>query len=385
MRNAITALLHVLRPQDSGSQSTVPASVSSAAIPSIAVVTASVYVPVSTVTDGDGNAIRTSYVSVPFTYTPSTVTEGVTLAPGQNSAGPFSLVTTIVTGIYVPLREPVSATITYTAPTTSVSISTPNTESTASAASSSSPTSPAFPSNQGATTTTFGLPPSQTGSSVPVSKHGLSSGAVAGVAVGCAVAGAVFAFLVLILMRTKRGSRNRSTTFASRTPSDRFGSRHLGDSGTPLRQYPSKREKGGAITRSVEEATAENVLVQPKDDGAIKQSVATLFKAIDDHTLNYYVDTPFSKAIIASKETTGKLPIGISAQNDVNFDKLLGDHLTRSSAITALITAQVLDCIDFFGDPEKTLLPKVITSFLRSSIDQVKDTHRGFNLLLYLA
>jgi hypothetical protein len=376
MRNAIAALLNVRRPQDLGSPSTVPTSGPQVAAPPTTVVTASVYVPVSTVIDSGGNAISTNYgpVNVPFTFTPSTVTEKATSTSIQNSAGPPSLVTTTVSGVY--RSETVTANITYTAPTTVVILSISSSQSGASTVAS---------SGSGTTTSTSGPSPSQTGNNVPVSKHGLASGVVAGIAVGCAAAGAIIAFIVFVLLRNKRGSRVHSAAFVSRTPSERFSSPHLGDSGTPLRQYPSEREKGGAITRSTEEATAENVLSQPKDDGAIKQSVATLFKAIDDHTENYYTDTPFSKGTSASNEITEKLPAGITVQNNVDFDRMLVDHLTRSSAITALITAQVLDCVDFFGDPQKTLLPKVITGFLRSSVGQVKDTHRGFNLFLYSA
>ncbi len=66
----------------------------------------------------------------------------------------------------------------------------------------------------------------------------------------------------------------------------------------------------------------------------------------------------------------------------MDFEALLADRVSRSSAITALITAQILDAIDFFGVTEKSLLPEMVTTFLRSSAGQLKDDQSMFKSTL---
>jgi hypothetical protein len=125
------------------------------------------------------------------------------------------------------------------------------------------------------------------------------------------------------------------------------------------------------------------VLEQPRDDATIKQTVAALFKAVEDHADNYYVDTPArSEQAKEPASQSSHLPSGITAQSDVDFEALLADRHSRSSAITALITAQILDAIDFFGMTEKSLLPEMVTTFLRSSAGQLKDDQSMFRSTL---
>jgi hypothetical protein len=204
----------------------------------------------------------------------------------------------------------------------------------------------------------------------------LSSGAVAGIGIACAVIGALVGVGALFLLMKKHRS---GLTSAWGYPG-KSRAKQTGNLNSTLRQKRSDRVKSGPIERSVEEVTVNNVLDQPKDDATIKKTVATLFKAIEDHAENYYVNTKSSigQPTKEVEARSNKLPSGITMQSDVDFDSLLADHYSRSSAITSLITAEVLDAIDFFGVPETSLLPEMVTAFLRSSAAQIKDNQRMY-------
>ena len=69
------------------------------------------------------------------------------------------------------------------------------------------------------------------------------------------------------------------------------------------------------------------------------------------------------------------LPRGLSVQRDIGIDQLLSNPKSRVQAIACLICAEILDSIDPFGDPERSLLPPVVTSFLRSAPPPETDSH----------
>jgi len=179
-----------------------------------------------------------------------------------------------------------------------------------------------------------------------------------------------------------RFRKPRYTAAASRAETnDHLGpaSRQGGHVGHQMRELPAARNKARNAEIAVEETTVDNVLEQPKDDSTMKQTVAALFKAIEDHAENYYSDTS-SNATYSSKEAllqSNSLASGISMQNGVDFGALLADPTSRSSAVTSLITAMLLDAIDFFGPAETTLLPGIVTGFLSASTRQVKDNQRS--------
>ncbi|KIW66689.1 hypothetical protein PV04_05997 [Phialophora macrospora] len=369
MRNAIAAVLSARSalPQDTTTSSgPAPSPPTESTTPSLPAATTLINVAISTTTGPGGSPITIS-APTPVTYTPIVVVltepepSHVTTSVNVTVAGtnPSAASTTVVEFTYIP----------------SYSVEVTTGSGQTSLTSTSSTVSP-----ESSSIATTGSPPTPDPNSQAnhQSDGDLSGGAVAGVAIGCAIAGALIAFgLLFFLMGDRLKKRPYSGGAPSHGNSRHSSSRKPGYLNSTLRQS-GDRAKGGAVERSVEEVTAENVLEQPKDDPTIKQSVASLFKAIEDHADNYYLDTPATSE--QTKEPAGQsshLPSGITAQNDVDFGALLADRHSRSSAITALITAQILDAIDFFGMTEKSLLPEMVTTFLRSSAGQLKDDQRS--------
>ncbi|OCT51172.1 hypothetical protein CLCR_08442 [Cladophialophora carrionii] len=365
MRNAIAAVLSARSPLPQDNTATTTSSTATSTETTTASApeaTISVSIGVSTVYGENSSPVSTASALTAVTYTPAVVV----LTESEPSL--------VTTRISVPLSGAdagpggttyTSLEITYT-PLYSVSV-VPASESTSTTGT---------PTSSNATVSTSSTGTSSTGSQVIVheSDRGLPGGAVAGVAIGCVIAGALIALGVLFfLMGDRLRKRHHSGTASSPGHPRHSSSKKPGYLNSTLRQ-----RKGGAVERSVEEVTAESVLEQPKDDATIKKSVAALFKAIEDHAENYYVDTAArSDPPKEPASQSSRLPSGIMAQSDVNFEALLVDRHSRSSAITGLITAQILDAIDFFGVTERSLLPETVTKFLRSFTDQLKDDQRS--------
>lgn len=143
-------------------------------------------------------------------------------------------------------------------------------------------------------------------------------------------------------------------------------------------------KNGRQLQISAQEVEVENALEQPKDDGTIKQSIASLFKAIEDHVDNFYLDKPGQDIPkpAQKKHRVADFPSGIRSQPDVDFAALLSDPVSRSSAIVSLICAELLDAIDFFGEPERSLLPTMVTSFLNGSSARAQDNQREWRVLI---
>ncbi|EXJ56275.1 uncharacterized protein A1O5_12542 [Cladophialophora psammophila CBS 110553] len=272
----------------------------------------------------------------------------------------------------------VSTAITYTFSSTGkitdpVSIiTTPSTsqaEATVDTSSSQASTSPSTPTNTS----------NSTGNSTESSHKTLSAGAISGIAIASAIFGALFVLCLLFFMKSHHKKRRHHGTTSWLGYSDRSSSRRPGQLSSTMRRHPDNVEKGGLIERSVQEITVENALEQPKDDSTIKQSVAALFKAIEDHAVNYYLDSSPQGAPSHQEYQLqySNLPSGIKDQADVGFRPILAAPETRFSAIASLISATLLDTIDFFGPPEKSLLPEGVTGFLRASSAQVTDSLRS--------
>lgn len=248
--------------------------------------------------------------------------------------------------------------------------------SSATSGSSSIITTPIFTNSQLANSSTVITPGPTSNSSAPAttphasSGGKLSSGAVAGIAIGCVIIGALIAAAIVFFAMTRQ-SKKRSHVRHSSTRGGldrpRPGQARYLD-GT-LRGNSGNNDKYALVERSAEEVTAETVLEQPKDDSTVKQAVATLFKSIEDHATNYYTDRstgdlrPFNE----QKTSPDDMPRGLRLQPHAQLEALLTDRASRQSAIVSLISAKVLDAIDFFGLPEKSLLPEMVTSFLRAS------------------
>jgi hypothetical protein len=121
----------------------------------------------------------------------------------------------------------------------------------------------------------------------------------------------------------------------------------------------------------------DKILPQPADDGTVTQEVSAFFTIIDGHVENFYHDKPVDEIAQMSERTSRQYapPRGLSVQREIDIDQLLSNPKLRIHAIACLICAEILDSIDPFGDPERSLLPPVVTSFLRSAPPPDMDSH----------
>lgn len=231
-----------------------------------------------------------------------------------------------------------------------------------------------------------GDPASATASSVDApspgdqGNSGITGGAAAGIAVGCALLGALIAAAVILVVMKKRGSQTRRSGGGGQGwfPG---GSSKIGRERNPRTQPSNAAGKGKGrayIEKPVDELGIESVLEQPRDDDSIGSAVKALFKSIDDHVDNFYlqghvrdVDTSKSQPV-----PHAVLPKGIQSQTNVDIGRLLADKDTRASAIVSLVTATALDAINFSALPEHSLLPEVVARFLSTSSALSQGTQR---------
>ena len=147
-----------------------------------------------------------------------------------------------------------------------------------------------------------------------------------------------------------------------------------------LQPYPDS-PTGNSKVPFAQVDQADLVLPQPLTDKAVKESVESLFFNINTHVDNFYHNNPFDAAVMQKSQAYrhGELPRGILSQNNLAFEEFLVHPKTRAGAIQALICAEILDSISFFGSREKSLLPLVVNDFCRS-ISLPSDTSRGKSL-----
>lgn len=177
-------------------------------------------------------------------------------------------------------------------------------------------------------------------------------------------------------MNRQPKKRSHGRHSSTRGSLDRPKTGHARYLDSALRGNSGNKDKYALVERSAEEVTAETVLEQPRDDSTIKQTVATLFKSIEDHAANYYTDKSMGdvRPLTEHKPSPDDMPSGLRLQPHAELETLLADRASRPSAIVALISAKLLDAIDFFGLPEKSLLPEMVTNFLRASNILSKDS-----------
>ena len=190
------------------------------------------------------------------------------------------------------------------------------------------------------------------------SEVGLTSAAFIGLFVGIVVAALVTFYLM--------GRRQKRSL-----------KRH-GSPAALLQTYPESptgNSKGPFVAQTDQ---ADLILPQPLTDKAVKADVESLFYNINLHVENFYHNNPFDAALMQKSQAYrhGELPRGILSQNNVAFEEFLAQPRTRAGAIQALICAELLDSISFFGSREKSLLPLVVNDFCRS-ISLPSDTSGG--------
>ena len=196
----------------------------------------------------------------------------------------------------------------------------------------------------------------------------LSDGAVAGVAIGAAVIGALIAAAALYFLMKNRLSKNQRSAG------------HAGDPGMAMatQRRRSDRQPNGlqndqTSQKALPVANTDEILPQPYSDGQMKQEVEQFFSFVGDHVdPSLYHDRQLN---LGGGSGQGVLPSGIASQQDVPFDDLLANPRTRFAAITSLVCAEMLAAIDFNGAPARSLLPALVTSFIRQSSSRSDNSH----------
>jgi hypothetical protein len=216
----------------------------------------------------------------------------------------------------------------------------------------------------------------------------LPGGAVAGIAIAAAVVGAILAAYLTFVYMGRKSRRSRSSRTSDKV--GLFDPRRQHQNGAKRHNSSSKSQQGMSVRpREHEQSVSakqpmvvdlDKILPQPADDGTLTQEVSAFFTVIDGHVENFYHNTPISETAEMNERTSKPYPLpqGLSAQKDIDIDQLLSNPKSRVHAIACLICAEILDSIDPFGDPERSLLPHVVTSFLQSAPRPEMSSHGGW-------
>lgn len=183
--------------------------------------------------------------------------------------------------------------------------------------------------------------------------NNISSGAAAGIGVGCAIAGALIAAAIFILFFRRR--RRRAPARSDAIPLNGFGS----------------VEKTIASPESIGPAgMIERNLPQPVEDQALGGEMSRLKTAIKNHVQSYYHTNSVKGSVdqvALGLIATGNMPLIAST-----LGSLLSNPVTRMTAIRFCITWTVISRIDQNCDPNLSFLPREIANCL-VSISSTRD------------
>ena len=193
--------------------------------------------------------------------------------------------------------------------------------------------------------------PAPTFTKVPIEhSDGVSTGAAAGIAVGCLFAGAIIAALILWLYwgrkRSTKSKYSQPETYAPASEEKGFSTRS-----TPL------------VDRSNTETSLLGILPQPLEDKAISGDVSKISNAIKNHVQSYYHTNRISSnsADRSDLHTLGlNLPISAGTLN-----ALMSDTRTREVALRFIIAWVIVSRLQPSKDSTKSLLPAEIAQCLQ--------------------
>ena len=164
---------------------------------------------------------------------------------------------------------------------------------------------------------------------------GVSSGAAAGIGIGCAIAGALLAAIGVCFLMRRRRSHGRPTAVASANiagKSSGYSSRYDNDDGAvALRSMPAS-----AINR---------LLPQPLDDNTIGREFSKLGTALKNHAQTYYASGGDNVATADTSAIHRLLGSGSSLESGTIAD-LLAHTDTRVSATRYLLGWPAIQRID---------------------------------------
>ncbi|KAI2488369.1 hypothetical protein Ptr902_02502 [Pyrenophora tritici-repentis] len=195
-------------------------------------------------------------------------------------------------------------------------------------------------------------------------KDSLSTGAIAGIAVGCLVAGALVAGIVLLFCwrrrRVPEARYSKTNTYAVGSQEKGFAAQTI-----PL----AGREHADAPT---------NALPQPLEDKAISGEISKISNAIKNHVQSYYHINRISPNLIDHNDlhTLGSdLPISVGT-----LATLISNATTREVALRFIIAWVIVSKLQSSKDPAKSLLPTEIAPCLQM-IDSGNRDQRGLSML----
>jgi hypothetical protein len=187
-------------------------------------------------------------------------------------------------------------------------------------------------------------------------RSGLSGGAVAGVAIGCLVAGALIAGLVLQLCcgkRRGRHARGSEVGAIALIPPEKgaLSNTHSLHAGNPL------------------QSGANTVLPQPLEDQAIAGEVSKIGSLIKNHVQSYYHNKPVTPGLMDHDDLAAlgrSLPISAGTLNT-----LLDNTGTREIALRFCIAWAIVKRLQNYGNPSESFLPPEMCAPMReiSSMD----------------
>jgi hypothetical protein len=195
-----------------------------------------------------------------------------------------------------------------TTPTSSVAGSNPSTIV--------GPNTTQLPSSPGATNTNASNTPNVN----PVPQTGVSKGAVAGVAIGCAIVGAAVAGLIVFLLLRRRNNRQqRPIGYAQ----------HLGPQNGA---FASQEKSDGSLSKgAVVVSVTEKYLPQPVEDDAIKGEMSKLRDRIKNHAQSYYHVGAVNPSVVEESKFQG-----LSRSSGIPTAAIREMLLNPASRITAI-------------------------------------------------
>ncbi|KAL8865012.1 MAG: hypothetical protein Q9198_009515 [Flavoplaca austrocitrina] len=300
-----------------------------------------VEVPTTTVTQGDKTVISSTKITVPQTRDVNGKVLPIIVGGRDESIIPPS-------GKGLSSIDPAKTTAAISPQSTAATLPTTSNET-----SQASVTSPKTSSTPKPTASPAGsLTPSgnSTTGSTPNrgrSSNNISSGAAAGIGVGCAIAGALIAAAIFILFFRRR--RRRAPARSDAIPLNGFGSVEK------TIASPDSIGPAGMIERN---------LPQPVEDQALGGEMSRLKTAIKNHVQSYY-HTNIVKGSVDQVAmgviATGNMPLIAST-----LGSLLSNPVTRMTAIRFCITWTVVSRIDQNCDPNLSFLPPELATCLLS-------------------
>jgi hypothetical protein len=184
-----------------------------------------------------------------------------------------------------------------------------------------------------------------TGSSTNHSKH-LSSGAIAGLSIGCAIIGALLALLpaCFVIRRKSRDERSRKTVAI---PPQSGKSKDV--------ESPESHE-GLLLAHTFD-------LPQPLSEAKIVNEMSQLGTRIKNHATNFYNTKPIDPSALGMGILS---EVGMDPKSGSRMLTMLASSEGRVEAIRYLIARKIFECIQMHGDPKTTFLPEAVVECMRN-------------------